>query len=453
MATEFSYLKDTDTATVMNAVRSSLSLDYQSRVPKATKANISQTINNLADNRPLWNEFISALVNRVGSVYARNMIWSNPLSQFKTGMLTHGNTIEEIQVGLLEAHTYSGDREYGEKALFGTETPEVKSSFHNVNRQEMYKFTIDEPNLRQAMLDGEPMGDVISGFMNAPVNSDNWDEFLQTCSLIREYETDGGGFYHVNIPDLRTLSATEDDARAALKRVRAVSGSMKFLSRKYNSAHMPTFATADELILICTPEFKANIDVEGLAPIFNINKADIGARIIEIPADQFAIDGAQALLTTEKFFVIADQVIENRSQDNAASMRTNYFLHHWEVLSVSRFAPAVLFWTGASDDDSVVVSVITALAVPNATDSDGATVTKVKAGGIYQLSSAATYSGVENDNLEVNWNITSVTVDSKTVLDSNGILTVGSKEKGVITIKATANDGKVESGELSLTVA
>ncbi|WP_206920558.1 hypothetical protein, partial [Alicyclobacillus suci] len=87
----------------------------------ATQANLRDTLNSLTQYRPMWNQFVDALVNRIGSVVARNISWTNPLQEFKRGMLNYGDTIEEIQVGLLKAHIYDPDRDYMEKAIFGTE--------------------------------------------------------------------------------------------------------------------------------------------------------------------------------------------------------------------------------------------------------------------------------------------------------------------------------------------
>ncbi|WP_218937956.1 hypothetical protein, partial [Bacillus cereus] len=110
----------------------------------------------------------------------------------------------------------------------------------------------------------------------------------------------------------------------------------------------------EDLILIVTPEVKANIDVEALAAAFNLSPVDMYARVIPVPTEQMGIDNAQAILTTKDFFVIADNLLENTSQPNPVSLGTNYFLHHWEVISASLFVPAVMFWTGA-DDQSIRV--------------------------------------------------------------------------------------------------
>ena len=98
-------LKNTSQADILNTIKYDASLSYQQRIPDATKANIQDVMRNLQSYRPHFNEFIDAMVNRIGLVWARNTSWTNPLAEFKRGMLEFGDTIDEIVVGLLQAHT------------------------------------------------------------------------------------------------------------------------------------------------------------------------------------------------------------------------------------------------------------------------------------------------------------------------------------------------------------
>src|SRR5205085_2463831 len=150
------------------------------------------------------------------------------------------------------------------QTLFSRETPEVQANFHTINRQDFYKVTINESLLNRAFLDPTGLSGFINQLMEAPSNSDQLDEFLLTCSLFREYESNGG-FYHVNVPDVRNLDSSGDDARLALRKMRAMADNLKFLSTKYNAAHMPIFARPEQLVIFASPEFNAAVDVDALA--------------------------------------------------------------------------------------------------------------------------------------------------------------------------------------------
>src|SRR4051812_41907318 len=134
---------------VLNAIRGRASLDYQHRIPAATQANITDVLNALASYEPSWNEFSDALVNLVGLQIIHTMSWTNPFAKFKRGLLTFGETIEEIGVGLLNAYVYSAEREALEEDIFGREPNEVQTRFHKVNRRNYYKLTINESQLQR----------------------------------------------------------------------------------------------------------------------------------------------------------------------------------------------------------------------------------------------------------------------------------------------------------------
>lgn len=70
---------DTSNIDILNAIRSDARYDYQNMVPEATKANIQETIAGIMSDNITRNEFMSSLVNRIGSTIVRDISWKNPL--------------------------------------------------------------------------------------------------------------------------------------------------------------------------------------------------------------------------------------------------------------------------------------------------------------------------------------------------------------------------------------
>ncbi len=432
---------DKPNSAILDAIRGIASTDYQRRIPATDTAGIASTIENLTkpENRQWMNEFMDALVNRIGMTIARSNSWSNPLAPFKRGMLEFGNTIEEIQVGLLEAHGYDPDRDYMEKTLFGRERPETQVNFHTINRQDMYKVTVNPDLLRRAFLAESGLSGFVNQLMEAPTTSDQWDEFLLMSSLFKEYEHNGG-FYHVNVPDVANLNSTGDDARMALRKMRAMAGNLKFLSTEYNAAKMPVFAQPDDLMLFVTPEFNAAIDVEALAGAFNIDRAQMHGKIVELPESAIGVDGAQAIMTTSDFFVIADTTFESTNQWNPASLHNNYFLHHHQVISASRFVPAVMFTTGADDEVITIRTNITGISDITFESVDGVTPTGVERGGMVALVAEAE-STPEGANA-VSWGVTGNT-SGRTFITQFGVLHVAPDETAT-SLTVTASTAGVD---------
>ena len=439
MAVEVVPLRNVTNAQILNAIRNSGSPLYQQRITPATDGKISDTLESLTQYRTHWNEFVDALVNRIGLVIARNRIWSNPLAEFKQGMLTSGATIEEVQVGLLQAHEYNPDRDYMEKDIFGTEVPEVQSNFHTINRQNFYKITVNEAMLKRAFLADDGLRSFVNQMLDAPLTSDEWDEFLLMSSLFRQYEANGG-FYAIRVPDVSDMESNEADAKYALRKARALADNMTFLNTKYNAAKMPTFASRDDLILFTTPEFNAAVDVEALAGAFNMERAKMYGRIVTIPREHFGIEGCEAILTTKDFFVVADTMIETAQVQNPVGLNYNHFLHHHEIVSASRFVPAVMLSTTRSDEVSVIPDSVESVSIDAVYDDEGNSVTEVQRGLIYQVPAAvALASGAEGG---IRYSVSGGT-SSRTYISQTGVLHVGGDETAS-TLTVTAESAYID---------
>lgn len=340
--------RDLSNVDIMNAIRKNATVDYQRRIPDVTKATISDTISKLINYAPLRNEFVDVLINRIGLVlYASNNQWNNPLTPFKRGMLNWGDTIEEIMLGLAQAYTYDPQRDSLEQELFGQQNLEAQTSYHKVNRQNKYKITVNEPMLRRAFIDDTGLTAFLDQTMAVAQKSDQWDEFLLMANLFNEYNA-ADGFFNVNVPDFGTSTTVQADAQYALRQLRQYANILTFISRHYNAAGMPVHADIDDMIMVMTPEMESAMDVQALAAAFNVEYANFPQRKVVIPGEYIGIQGAQGFLTTKDFYVCADQLLETRTLPNPAGLYQNYFLHHWEVISVSRFVPAIMFSTQPS---------------------------------------------------------------------------------------------------------
>lgn len=97
--------------------------------------------------------------------------------------------------------------------------------------------------------------------------------------------------------------------------------------------------------------------MDTLASVFQLDKAEAAYRTIEVP--ELPVPNAFALLTTDSFFVCNDYVYANESFYNPQTLATNYYLHHWEVVSASPFVPAILFTTDAGTTVSTLTQAVT----------------------------------------------------------------------------------------------
>lgn len=331
----------TKNSTILNKIYLNGTNDYQQRMPVPTQSRISQTMKRLMDpmNGDLYNQFIDSYINLIGQQRIHTREWTNPLSVFKGPALYYGTTIQEAAARWVKAHTYDDASE----TLLKMERPEFQVFYHSMNRQDRYDISIAREEVAQAFRDEYGLNRLINAIMAVPQNSDNYDEYNLMMQLMAEYEQRWGFFKH-HISAFPTDEATGKEMLTALRTYAKV---LKFPSALYNGAgvDVPVFANPDELVLIIDAKASASIDVNTLAGVFQLDKADVTYRTIEVP--EIPVPGAVALLTTDAFFVVNDVVYQTASFYNPENLTTKYYLHHWEVVSASPFVPAILFTTEA----------------------------------------------------------------------------------------------------------
>lgn len=436
-----------DNSEIIAAVRDEASNDYQRRIPDAIKGDQEATLRALNNYQPNWNEFTAVLLNLVAMQVVRSNSWQNRFAMFKKGMVTNGDTVEEIQTGLVKGYLYDPRREYGEKVLFGKHLPEVQSSFHKKNRESIYPISVQRPTLQRAFLTDGGLADFVSNIVDSLGTSDNLDEFLMMVESMKLYN-DMDGFFKVHIADIASPSSTSDDARSVLRTLREYADTLPFISRHYNAAKMPVTADPENLYLICTPQFKSSLDVNGLAQLFNVSYGDVNYKTIPIPR-QYMPDGIEGILTTSDFFQVYDLYFDTAVQPNVAGRYENYFLQHDQIISTSRFVPAIAFTTGEGDVIDVTETPVTGVSDITLTDAAGATVTEVIRGQYYIVNAAAISTG---DNTAVDLELAQPH-SNFTQLAQSGAFSVSLDEKSTsLTITATATDGRNFSSTLTVPV-
>lgn len=446
-------LTDFSNVQLLNMIRNESSPEYQRRIPAATQSNMDITVSTLMSSTQLKNEFYSSLINRIGGTMVHSWKWSNPLSVFTRASQTYGDTWQEIAVGMPLAQVYDPNAEYLGADNFRKWKVDVDSLYHRLDFAHFYPVTTDDKTLRRAFTSDNGLSSLTSQLIQSCYNAAEVDVFEAMCHMFTQYARLGGYWrVHMNA-DLNKMTSTQDEARGLLRQIRSWADSLKFVSTRYNARHMPTFAKPDELVLFCSPEVKSALDVQGLATVFHRTDAEPTIdRIIVVPEDRFGIDGVQAILTTDKFLIDIPVIEEMTQQVNPVNINSvNNYLHMQRIISVSGFAPAVLFWNGAGSTDNVVLPTGTAATMPKfalklSIYGEGATTPEdVARGGAVQVEADTT---ITNDG-QATWRSGAVkysigTTDKPlsewTYISPTGVLVVGIDEANtVIPVQATAD--------------
>lgn len=443
---------------ILNAIRNEAGDEYKSLVPECdgSVGSVRRIGEIMTTYTAVANTFLDVLVNRIGLVYIKSRMYTNPWSMFKKGMMEIGETIEEIWVDLATPFEFNRDR--AESNVFKQEKPNVQVAFHHLNYRKFYKATVTEDELRQAFVSMQGVVDLISRIIETLVKSANYDEFITMKYLIGRMAINGS-LYPAEIPE---VSATNSDAIITV--IKEISNTLTFLKRDYNMAHVANATEKNRQYLISNSKFSAVNDVSTLAKAFNMEKAEFlghqvmvdsfrpSATEIERYSELFAedegyvpftdaelalLDSIPAILIDDEFFMIFDNMLRAEAIRNPEGLYNNHFLHKWSVFSCSPFANAILFTTTEPTVTSVTVSPSSATVVAGATQ---------------QLVATVVVTGFADKSVE--WSISGQTSED-TKIDQTGKLTVGEDETdaGTITVTAKSKFDSSKSGTSTITVS
>ena len=370
----------TSAADILNVIRNNASVDYRNYVPKADANDVEsvRTIGAIIMDYPaLQNEFLNALVNRIGRVMLTSKMYSNPIAFFKKGVLEYGESIEEIFVNIAKVQEFNP--EIAEQEVFKRVVPDVRAAFHIMNYQKFYKATVTQEQLKQAFLSWDGVTDLIARIVDSMYTGANYDEFLVMKYLLARHILDGR-VYPVTVP---TVNA--ENAKAIVTTVKGVSNKLTFMNSEYNPAAVRTFTEKTDQYMIVNSVFDATMDVNVLASAFNMDKAEfLGHRVLidgfgdldiarlgEIfagdptyhepsQAELTALNAIPAVIVDKDWFMVFDMLTQFTEQYNGQGLYWNYFYHVWKTFSVSPFANSVLFVPGTPAVTSVTVSPTTA---------------------------------------------------------------------------------------------
>lgn len=364
---------------ILNAIRNNASANYRDYIPAAdpTLESVRQIGAILMDYPALQNEFLNALVNRIGRVIVTSKMYDNPWNMFKRGMLEFGETVEEVFVELAKPFEY--DPAVAENKVFKREIPKVFASFHVLNYQKFYKTTIQRETLRQAFLTWSGVTDLISKIVNSMYAAANYDEF-QVMKYMLAVNILNGRLKAVQIP-----AVTDVNMGTIVSKIKGASNAFEFMSTDYNIIGVHTYSDKDRQYVIINSDFDAQMSVEVLATAFNMDKAEFsGHRVLvdgfgKLDTDRLALLFADdenyvpltsdeltalatipAVLVDRDWFMILDNLFEFTEQYNGEGLYWNYWLHVWKTMSVSPFADAAVFVPGESSVTSVTITPATA---------------------------------------------------------------------------------------------
>ena len=334
-----------DVISILNTIHAQGSAMYQERVPQATRDNLQEVGTSITSYQNTTNEFLNALVNRIAFVIVSNRRFKNPLAILKKGGKPFGTDIEDIYTNPVKAVQFDGSNT---SDMLNVTKPDVKTIYYRMNRQDKYPVSISTPQLQKAFTSGGEMEKFITSIITAMYSGDEMDEYLLMRNLVVGAIADS----KVVVKEV-DYTGDEETSKQLIILLKTLSTNFTFPSNSYNGYNelnkagidgktitpCTTWCPKENQILLIRSDVDAVTDVEVLAKAFNMSKTDFLAR--KIVVDSFGDENTIAFLCDESVFQVYDDQYQVRSFENGSNLTTNYWLHHWQTMSMSLFGNGV----------------------------------------------------------------------------------------------------------------
>lgn len=372
-----------DSLEILNAIRDVAGSEYQARIPEATRTNIASIGNTILSYAPSANAFFTGLLNRIGKVVVERMEGVEDIYDvFENGKLEFGDTIQKIFVDIPHAQPFNGT---ATTAMLSQNRGAIHVEYTKVDRKIFYKTTISVAQLKEAFTSVAKLDEFVRALIESMSTALSYDKYVMLTNTLATHckyvanakdlgDSDYPSFRQLVLPaDVAVYNSTTGEvewsvtgAKVFLKLLRVASRSLKFphaLSYGELNSDADAFVQDEEehdiagnITVVRTPVNKqvcaleistmATIDVDALAVLFNIDKAEPKTRMIELE------DGALGEMVTGTnetpyhlagFICDRDAVErgtsfeEKDSFKNPEALYVNMWNHYWGYMAISKF--------------------------------------------------------------------------------------------------------------------
>lgn len=408
-----------------------------------------------------YNPFLTNLVNVIGVQVAWFREFTSNLSVLKRGKLDIGDVVEEIVNDLPDVHVYSPA--IAETQVERREIPKVYALYHRVNMQRFYKQSIEREEASRAFKSWAALGRLANNIISGMYSAMEMDDKALMLYTMAQAAIDGA-FTPVVVEDV----STADGANSFLKQLRTVSDNMDTdETRLYNALGIYTNTPKAKQVLITTNEVKNTVDVDTLAAVFNMERADwYGRQISTMSFSNFDwdrmtamftnpetgvvstsfhkftateigyLDTIQGLLFDELWFADWERLLEAYTRFNEQGIYMNNWLHKWDIFSYNLGANAVAFVTATPTVTAVAVT-------PDAS---------VTCAPGSETQFTATVTGTNIFSAAVTWKVTGAKASGTQISNTGRLVVAGNETAQTINVVCTSVFDSTKSDTVAVTV-
>jgi hypothetical protein len=286
---------------------------------------------------------LGEMIGKVAHQIIRQVEAKDPLAVFDKMPVNKGDTIEQAVIKLVEASAY--DKTGADALTRATNEKMLVRYFNNWERRK-YKQTIDRSELRKVLVEGTSAEDVTTNLVSVLGQSRIDDKFQNVKKLLKWGATAGSLAEGTTaLKSLGTVPAVGGamDNKGILKKIKNTVKGMKFVNADFNTAGLRRKTNEEDIYIIAPYTLITAIDVDELSGVFNLDKAEVRSRIIEIDSTDnivYIVD-RNAILDYTRLYEMVNQL-------NADGLFYNYFLHVEDLFAISPLFDGCFFEYGAT---------------------------------------------------------------------------------------------------------
>lgn len=266
------------------------------------------TINSGSEQYQVTNNDIYGLVEKVAKQSFFAVESENPLSHFYKGDVDKGTVIEQAMIQLTESYAFDKNSVDQLKA----KDPDFIIRYFKDWTEKQYETTVRDDEIRKILTGETSVEDVASKIVGN----------LRESSENETYENLKGvlAYIKTQIDDSGTVGGTAQDGQEFLKMIKNAVDKMKFMNTTYSIAGAKYRCPLNRVRIVMPYGVKNAVDVDTLASMFHVEKAEILDKIDVIDTE----DGIVYVLD-ENAIVWHRRLSEIESVRNAKSRLTNYY--------------------------------------------------------------------------------------------------------------------------------
>lgn len=339
----------------LNAIQQLASPLYHQYIPiLEDDTDISALAEPLFSMPTLYNEFCSALLQRIVYTQVDVKMFNNPLRGLEGSMTPMGYAGQEIYINPAKGRQYNPDDFAG---ILQKYEADVKVQYLLKNMDLQYPVTIIRTKLKEAFVSWDALDRFIGGLTMSLYNGMYINHYRYTKALV-------SSAYKGHKAVISTVSAinSEENAKAFITTAREMFLNFQAPTTDYNAWSLnggngnpiTTWTNPEDIVFLIKNSARAYLDVNVLASAFNIDKTTLMGNIY--PVDNFDVysddgekifDGSAivGIMADRNWFKIktVDEFMEE--QRNANNRSIQYYLNDIRMYEFSYFANAVIFAT------------------------------------------------------------------------------------------------------------